>query len=44
VRRPADALPLLVAGALLAGCASTSKRAAPEPPTLKSLAGRTLEV
>jgi tetratricopeptide (TPR) repeat protein len=44
VRRPADALPLLVAGALLAGCASTSKRAAPEPPTLKSLAGRTIEV
>ncbi len=44
MRRPADALPLLVAGALLAGCASTSKRAAPEPPTLKSLAGRTIEV
>ena len=44
MRRPADALPLLVAGALLAGCASTSKRAALEPPTLKSLAGRTIEV
>lgn len=44
MRRPADALSLLVAGALLAGCASTSKRAPPEPPTLKSLAGRTIEV
>ncbi len=44
MRRPADALPLLVAGALLAGCASMSKRAPPEPPTLKSLAGRTIKV
>jgi TolA-binding protein len=42
--RRADALPLLLAGALLAGCASTSKRAPPEPPTLKSLANRTIKV
>ncbi|GAB4465295.1 MAG: tetratricopeptide repeat protein [Burkholderiaceae bacterium] len=43
--RRADALPLLVVAALLAGCAGTARRAqAPEPPTLKSLAGRTIAV
>jgi TolA-binding protein len=45
VRRPGSPLALLVAAALLAGCASTSKRAqAPEPPTLKSLASRAIKV
>lgn len=45
MRRPGSPLALLVAAALLAGCASTSKRAqAPEPPTLKSLASRAIKV
>ncbi len=44
MRRPGSPLALLVAAALLAGCSSASKRALPEPPTLKSLAGRTIRV
>lgn len=44
MRRTGSLLPLIVAAALLAGCASTSKRALPEPPTLKALAGRAIQV
>lgn len=44
MRRCVSLLPLLAA-ALLAGCASTARRAqTAEPPTLKSLAGRTIQV
>lgn len=44
MRRTGSPLALIVAAALLAGCASTSKRALPEPPTLKALAGRAIQV